>query len=410
MDPYFLEWANLLLRWLHLITVIAWVGSSFYFVFLDSNLVKPTSPDLLEKGVDGAMWAVHGGGFYNPQKYMVAPQKIHSKLHWFYWESYFTWMSGFALFSVLYLYNAKTFLIDQSLMPWTPGEAIAVALAFLVVFWLVYDRVCQWLGFRENGELWVGGVMLLVITLASYLACHWFAGRAAFLLMGAMIATSMSANVFFWIIPGQRKVVQAMTTGPKLPAEELIMHGKRGKQRSVHNTYFTLPVIFAMMSNHYGFLYSHPQHWIILVVMMLAGALIRQFFVQRHAFHQGRASNPWPFALIGCVIIASLIVAMAPKEALTGSSANTTPVTTEPVTYKELSVVLQARCYPCHGAALQMKNVRLDSPQGVAQNALNIYQQAVVLAQMPMNNATGITPEERSLIKRWYEQGAKVDP
>jgi len=410
MDPYFLEWANLLLRWLHLITVIAWVGSSFYFVFLDSNLVKPTSPDLLEKGVDGAMWAVHGGGFYNPQKYMVAPQKIHSKLHWFYWESYFTWMSGFALFSVLYLYNAKTFLIDQSLMPWTPGEAIAVALAFLVVFWLVYDRVCQWLGFRENGELWVGGVMLLVITLASYLACHWFAGRAAFLLMGAMIATSMSANVFFWIIPGQRKVVQAMTTGPKLPAEELIMHGKRGKQRSVHNTYFTLPVIFAMMSNHYGFLYSHPQHWIILVVMMLAGALIRQFFVQRHAFHQGRASNPWPFALIGCVIIAGLIVAMAPKEALTGSSANTTPVTTEPVTYKELSVVLQARCYPCHGAALQMKNVRLDSPQGVAQNALNIYQQAVVLAQIPMNNATGITPEERSLIKRWYEQGAKVDP
>lgn len=410
MDPYFLEWANLLLRWLHLITVIAWVGSSFYFVFLDSNLVKPTSPDLLEKGVDGAMWAVHGGGFYNPQKYMVAPQKIHSKLHWFYWESYFTWMSGFALFSVLYLYNAKTFLIDQSLMPWTPGEAIAVALAFLVVFWLVYDRVCQWLGFRENGELWVGGVMLLVITLASYLACHWFAGRAAFLLMGAMIATSMSANVFFWIIPGQRKVVQAMTTGPKLPAEELIMHGKRGKQRSVHNTYFTLPVIFAMMSNHYGFLYSHPQHWIILVVMMLAGALIRQFFVQRHAFHQGRASNPWPFALIGCVIIAGLIVAMAPKEALTGSSANTTPVTTEPVTYKELSVVLQARCYPCHGAALQMKNVRLDSPQGVAQNALNIYQQAVVLAQMPMNNATGITPDERSLIKRWYEQGAKVDP
>ena len=410
MDPYFLEWANLLLRWLHLITVIAWVGSSFYFVFLDSNLVKPTSPDLLEKGVDGAMWAVHGGGFYNPQKYMVAPQKIHSKLHWFYWESYFTWMSGFALFSVLYLYNAKTFLIDQSLMPWTPGEAIAVALAFLVVFWLVYDRVCQWLGFRENGELWVGGVMLLVITLASYLACHWFAGRAAFLLMGAMIATSMSANVFFWIIPGQRKVVQAMTTGPKLPAEELIMHGKRGKQRSVHNTYFTLPVIFAMMSNHYGFLYSHPQHWIILVVMMLAGALIRQFFVQRHAFHQGRASNPWPFALIGCVIIAGLIVAMAPKEALTGSSANTTPVTTEPVTYKELSVVLQARCYPCHGAALQMKNVRLDSPQGVTQNALNIYQQAVVLAQMPMNNATGITPEERSLIKRWYEQGAKVDP
>ena len=410
MDPYYLEWANLLLRWLHLITVIAWVGSSFYFVFLDNNLVKPTSPDLLEKGVDGAMWAVHGGGFYNPQKYMVAPQKIHSKLHWFYWESYFTWMSGFALFTVLYLYNAKTFLIDQSLMPWTPSQAIAVALAFLVVFWLVYDRVSQWLGFRENGELWVGVVMLLVITAASYLACHWFAGRAAFLLVGAMIATSMSANVFFWIIPGQRKVVQAMTTGPKLPAEELIMHGKRGKQRSVHNTYFTLPVIFAMMSNHYGFLYSHPQHWIILVVMMLAGALIRQFFVQRHAFHQGRAGNPWPYALVGCVVIAGVIVAMAPKEVANNFAANAAPETAEPVAYQQLAVVLQARCYSCHGAALQMKNVRLDSPQGVAQNALNIYQQAVVLAQMPMNNATGITPQERALIKRWYEQGARVTP
>jgi uncharacterized membrane protein len=414
MDPYYLEWANLLLRWLHLITVIAWVGSSFYFVFLDSNLVKPTSPDLLEKGVDGAMWAVHGGGFYNPQKYLVAPQKIHSKLHWFYWESYFTWMSGFSLFSVLYLYNAKTFLIDPSLVAWTPTQASVLALAFLVVFWLVYDRVCQWLGFRENGERWVGGVMIGVITLASYLACHWFAGRAAFLLIGAMIATSMSANVFFWIIPGQRKVVQAMTTGPKLPAQELIMHGKRGKQRSVHNTYFTLPVIFAMMSNHYGFLYTHPQHWIILVVMMLAGALIRQFFVQRHAYHQGRASNPWPYALLGCVFILGVIVAMAPQASPEGNAQGDPPmgpqVREQIVDYKALSVVLEARCYPCHGAAMQMKNIRLDSPQGVAQNALNIYQQAVVLAQMPMNNATGITPQERALIGRWYEQGAKTAP
>jgi uncharacterized membrane protein len=201
-----------------------------------------------------------------------------------------------------------------------------------------------------------------------------------------------------------------MTTGPKLPAQELIMHGKRGKQRSVHNTYFTLPVIFAMMSNHYGFLYSHPHHWIILVVMMLSGALIRQFFVQRHAYHQDRAANPWPYALVGCVLILGVIVAMAPKASPSGPAEASTPANNTAVSYKELSVVLEARCYPCHGSAMQMKNIRLDSPQGVAQNALSIYQQAVVLAQMPMNNATGITPEERELIRRWYEQGAKTSP
>jgi len=150
MEAYLLDWVNLLLRWLHVITAIAWIGSSFYFVFLDNNLLRPKSPDLLEKGVDGAMWAVHGGGFYNPQKYMVAPKKIHTELHWFYWESYSTWLSGFALFTVLYLYNAGTFLIDKSLMDWSPAAAISPALGFLVAFWLIYDRICQWFGFREK--------------------------------------------------------------------------------------------------------------------------------------------------------------------------------------------------------------------------------------------------------------------
>ena len=168
MDAYLLDWANLLLRWVHVITAIAWIGSSFYFVFLDNNLIKPTSPDLLEKGVDGAMWAVHGGGFYNPQKYMVAPKKIHTKLHWFYWESYSTWLTGFALFTVLYLWNAGTFLIDKSLMDWSPAMAITAALSFLVVFWLIYDTVCRTLGFTENGELKVGIIMFLVVCFASW--------------------------------------------------------------------------------------------------------------------------------------------------------------------------------------------------------------------------------------------------
>jgi len=412
MEAYLLDWANLLLRWVHVITAIAWIGSSFYFVFLDNNLIKPTSPDLLEKGVDGAMWAVHGGGFYNPQKYMVAPKKIHTKLHWFYWESYSTWLSGFALFTVLYLWNAGTFLVDKSLMDWAPSTAGFVALSFLVLFWLVYDTVCRLFGFRPHGERIVGAVMLGVVALAAWAACQLFAGRAAFLLVGAMIATAMSANVFFWIIPGQRKVVAAMTSGQKSDPKELAIHGKRGKQRSVHNTYFTLPVIFAMLSNHYSFLYTHAHNWVWLFLMMLSGALIRQFFVQRHAFHHGRAGNPLPWAVAGVVVLLGVIVAMAPSaRPTTGSqpsAGNQAPSAEAPVTGQEVSAIVAQRCLTCHGAHLQLKGIRLDSPELLKQHAQNVYQQVSVLKVMPMNNATGITDAERERIARWFQAGAPM--
>jgi uncharacterized membrane protein len=403
METYLLEWANLLLRWVHVITAIAWIGSSFYFVFLDNNLQKPNSPDLLEKGVGGAMWAVHGGGFYNPQKYMVAPKVIHTKLHWFYWESYATWLTGFALFTVLYLYNAGTFLIDKSRMDWSPVVAGSAAVGLLVAFWLVYDTVCRAFGFRKNGELIVAGLMIVVVAFSSWLANELFAGRAAFLLVGAMIATAMSANVFFWIIPGQRKVVAAMTRGETYDANALAIHGKRGKQRSVHNTYFTLPVIFAMLSNHYSFLYTHEHRWVLLFVMMLAGALIRQFFVQRHGYHLGRAANPWPFAAVGMVLILGVIIALRPAAPV----ALIAPAV--PVTFAQVKTVLEQRCYSCHGDQVQMKNVRLDGPAHLQQNAQNVYQQVVVTQQMPMNNATGITESERALIGRWFQAGAKLD-
>jgi uncharacterized membrane protein len=406
MEAYLLDWVNLLLRWVHVITAIAWIGSSFYFVFLDNNLLKPNSPDLLEKGVDGAMWAIHGGGFYNPQKYMVAPKKIHTKLHWFYWESYSTWISGFALFTVMYLWNASTYLIDKSLMDWSPAVAITAALSFFVVFWFVYDAICRVFGFRKNGELIVATLMLCVVAFASWLACQLFAGRAAFLLVGAMIATAMSANVFVWIIPGQRKVVAAMTSGEKYDAMALAIHGKRGKQRSVHNTYFTLPVIFAMLSNHYSFLYTHPQRWLILFVMMFAGALIRQFFVQRHGYHLGRVRNPWPFAAVGVVLIVAVIVAMAPW----GAKSVAKNEQSQAATFVQVKSVIDQHCLSCHGAQVQMKNVRLDTPANIKLNAQNVYQQVSVTQQMPMNNATGITPEERQLVASWYLAGAKVEP
>jgi uncharacterized membrane protein len=267
----------------------------------------------------------------------------------------------------------------------------------LVAFWLIYDAVCRIWGFRKNGEAVVGLIMLGVIGLACWLACQLFAGRAAFLLVGAMIATAMSANVFFWIIPGQRKVVAAMTSGQPYDAGALAIHGKRGKQRSVHNTYFTLPVIFAMLSNHYSFLYTHPQHWLILFIMMIAGALIRQFFVQRHAFHLGRAGNPIPYAIAGIAVLLAVIAWIRPEPMEQGPASAAAP------TLAEVQSVIEQRCHACHGAQVQRKNIRLDSPELIRQNAQNIYQQVVITRQMPMNNATGITEPERQLIKRWYE-------
>ncbi len=407
METYLLDWANLLIRWVHVITAIAWVGSSFYFVFLDSNLIKPTSPDLLEKGVDGAMWAVHGGGFYNPQKYMVAPKTIHSHLHWFYWESYSTWLSGFALFTLMYLYNAGTYLIDKSLMDWDKADAIGIALCFLGGFWLIYDFTCRVFGFRKNGEAIVGTVMLLVITAAAYLACHWFAGRAAFLLVGAMIATAMSANVFFGIIPGQRIVVAAMTSGKPYDGKALAIHGKLAKQRSVHNTYFTLPVLFAMLSNHYSFTYTHEHNWLVLVLMMLAGAAIRQYFVLRHGFKHGRNGNPIKYAIAGVVVILAVIVWLAPtSKPAPQATLDKASVGSSALPKTDTAAILEiatTRCIMCHGSALQQKGIRLDSTAFLEKNAALVYQQVVVTKLMPMNNATGITSAERQQIADWFK-------
>lgn len=398
MEAYFLDWANLLLRWLHVITGIAWIGSSFYFVFLDNNLLAPTAEDLKAKGVDGAIWSVHGGGFYHAQKYMVAPKGgIDSHLHWFYWESYWTWMSGFALFVVLYLWNAGIFLVDKQVFDWSPMAAGAGALVFLAAFWFIYDAICRIFGQRENGDRIVGALVLLVVVCSSWIAFHLFSGRAAFLLVGASLATAMSANVFFWIIPGQRKVVAAMTSGQPYNPADYAIYGKRGKQRSVHNTYFTLPVLIAMISNHYNFVYASEHRWLILLLLMLAGALIRQFFVQRHGFKLGRAGNPWPFAAIGVVILLGMLVWLKP------APVAPTAAVPEKVDYAQIKPVLEQRCYICHGEAVQQKGIRVDSLEQANAHAQAIYQQVVVTKQMPLSNATGMTDEERAMVARWFE-------
>jgi uncharacterized membrane protein len=398
MDLYLLDWANLLLRWTHVIVAIAWIGSSFYFVFLDNSLTRPEDPGLQAKGVDGEIWAVHGGGFYNPQKYLVAPGALPEHLHWFYWESYSTWLSGFALFTVLYLFNAGTFLIDRQVHDGSPAMAVAAALAFLAFFWIVYDLICRWVGEKKGavgGDALVGGLVVAYVVGAAWLACQFFAGRAAFLMVGAMLATAMSANVFFWIIPGQRKVIAQMKAG----AEVDPIHGQRAKQRSVHNTYFTLPVLVAMLSNHYGWLYQGRHNWLVLVLLMLAGALIRHSFVVRHkALVQGRRV-PWEYAGAGTVALLALVVGLAPAPQAEQAAAS-------PVTLRDVKAVVDQRCILCHNAQVQQKGVALHTAELIRQHAQQMYQQAVVLRQMPMNNATQITDAERGLIKRWFEAGA----
>ncbi|MBL8363912.1 MAG: urate hydroxylase PuuD [Comamonas sp.] len=409
MESYLLDWANLLLRWLHVITAIAWIGSSFYFVFLDSSLTPPEDEDLKRQGVSGELWAVHGGGFYHPVKFNVAPPKLPGHLHWFYWESYSTWLSGFALFSVSYLWSAGTYLVDKSRMDWAPATAVVAALAFLVVFWLLYDAICRAFGQRKNGDAIVGALVFVLVCIASWLACHWFAGRAAFLLVGAMMATAMSANVFFWIIPGQRTVVADLKAGR--PVDPI--HGKRGKQRSVHNTYFTLPVLFAMLSGHYSFTWSHPQNWLVLILMMAAGAAIRQFFVLRHGYKLGRNAHPWPYALVGVAVLLAVVAWLRPAPASGDAikniaiGAQSTGAVAQFDT-KELQAVLQQRCVQCHGAEVQMKGLRLDVPEQVASRASLIYQQVVQQKLMPLNNATQMTEAERALVARWFQAGAPV--
>ncbi|MEN2675691.1 urate hydroxylase PuuD [Herbaspirillum huttiense] len=413
MEAYLLDWLNLLLRWLHVITAIAWIGSSFYFVWLDNSLVAPTDPDLKEKGVGGELWAVHGGGFYNPQKYLLAPKVLPEHLHWFYWESYSTWLSGFALFSLLYLFNANVFLVDRNVFDMSASMAGGTAIAFLVFNWLIYDAICSTIGDRAGADRLVNILVGLQVIVSVWAACHLFSGRAAFLISGASLATIMSANVLVWIIPGQRKMVASMRAGQ---APDPI-HGKRGKQRSVHNTYFTLPVLFAMLSNHYSMTYSAPHNWIVLLCIMAAGALIRQFFVLRH-----KGGYNWWYPGIAVALLLAVILWMSPAmqskpvAAVAPSSSAAPAPAGEAVAagpFAQVQQVIQARCIQCHAAKPTLmpvpgKGVLLDSPEHISQHAQQIYQQAVVQKAMPLGNMTQITDDERAIIGKWFESGAPV--
>ncbi|WP_332851431.1 urate hydroxylase PuuD [Duganella sp. S19_KUP01_CR8] len=397
--PYGLEWLNLIVRWLHIITGIAWIGASFYFVWLD-NSIRPPAPgsELAKKGVSGELWAVHGGGFYNPQKYLVAPAELPKDLHWFKWEAYSTWLSGIALLTIAYYFNAQAMMIDKSVADIGSWQAIGIGIGTLVVGWTVYDLLCRSpLGQRD---LWFGVVVFALIVGAAYGLTHVLSGRAAYIHVGALIGTIMVGNVLMLIIPGQRKMVEAMSAG-RLPDP---IHGQKAKQRSVHNNYFTLPVLFIMISNHYAMTYRNDHAWLVLAFIMAAGVFIRHFFNLRH---KGRVE--WRYPAVGVALLVGVAVAIAPPRPVAVAAA------ADPAAqFGKVKAVIDQRCVACHSAhpsqagfATAPAGVMLDSAEQVHQNAEKIYKQSVQLKAMPLANLTNMTDAERAQIATWFESGAK---
>lgn len=397
LGPYGLEWLNLLVRWLHIIAGIAWIGASFYFVWLD-NTIRPPAPgsDLERKGVAGELWAVHGGGFYNPQKYLVAPSQLPPELHWFKWEAYTTWLSGFALLVIVYYLNARAMMVDRSVADLSSWQAVGVGLGSLVTGWLVYDLLCRSpLGRRP---LAFGVVIFLLLVASGWALTQLLSGRAAYLHVGAMIGTIMVANVAMLIIPGQRRMVDAMLAGARPDPQD----GIRAKQRSVHNNYFTLPVLFLMISNHYAMTYNHPHAWAVLGAIMLAGVLIRHFFNLRH---KGRVEWKYPAAGVAVLLVLAVLLApAAPPRVETARGG---------VDFARVRAIMDQRCVSCHAArptqpgfAAAPGGVLLDTPEQVGQHAARIYQQTVQLKAMPLANLTRMTDAERALVAAWFEAGA----
>ena len=390
MDPYANEWLDLLVRWLHVVAAIAWIGSSFYFIALDNHLRPPKDEADAERGVGGEAWEIHGGGFYQVQKYRLAPKTLPEPLYWFKWEAYTTWLSGFALLIVLYYFNANTFLIDKSVADLRPWQAISISVALLIAAWLVYDGLCRLI----PNDVALAAVLLVLVTLAAWGVSHLFSGRAEYIQIGAMLGTMMAGNVFFVIIPAHWELIRAKQAGREPSAAA----GLRAKQRSVHNNYLTLPVVFTMISNHFPITYGHSYSWLILVALLVIGAWVRHFFNVRHT---GRTA--WWIPVTAALAIAAVAVAIRPH----GSSGGTA------VPFTRAQAIVQARCVPCHSAHPTKVDVApmglvFDTPKQIHAQASLIEQVAVTTKVMPLGNETGMTQAERDTLGAWIQQGAKT--
>ncbi len=399
-----LDWISLLVRWTHVIAGIAWIGSSFYFIALDAGL-QPNAR--LDPRVKGEAWQVHGGGFYQIQKFAVAPEFMPEHLTWFKWEAYGTWIFGFTLLVLTYYLNPSVYLIDTSVINIDVADAVPAAAASLVIGWFVYDLLCRsWLG-RETVRLAISGFVLLCA--ATYGYTHVFSGRGAFIQVGALVGSIMAANVLFIIIPGQRKTVASLLKGE----EPDPIHGQIAKQRSVHNNYLTLPVVFTMLSNHYSFTYASPKtSWLILACIFIASFLVRHWF---NTLHAGEATGAkpdwrlWPAAAVPvlCAIVLGIISRPAVPVAEAGAA---------PVTFADVKHIVDQRCHVCHSARPQFpgfaeapKGIMFDTPAQIKRLAPQILVQAVKTRTMPLGNVTEITEAERSALGSWIVAGSKLN-
>jgi uncharacterized membrane protein len=392
-------WLEFALRWLHVITGIAWIGSSFYFIALDLGLRREPKP---ASGADGEEWQVHGGGFYHIEKYMVAPAQLPEHLTWFKWESYWTWLSGFALLAVVYYLGAEFYLIDPEVMELAPWQAILISMASLALGWVLYNTLCR--AFVEADQTLLMAALFAVLVAASWGYTQVFSGRAALLHLGAFTATIMSANVFLVIIPNQKIVVADLKAGRAPDAR----YGKIAKQRSTHNNYLTLPVLFLMLSNHYPLAFASPYNWAIASLVFLMGVSIRHWFNTRHA----RKGNPhwtWLVTVLLLIAIVWLSTLRAPAPEAEARLQGTALRYAEAEGFGEVADIVLGRCSMCHAAEPNWdglywppKGVRLDSHEAVARHAREIYLQAGLGRAMPPGNLSYMEEAERAAIVAWF--------
>ncbi|MCJ8274349.1 MAG: urate hydroxylase PuuD [Psychrosphaera sp.] len=395
MDPYINEWLNLIIRFAHLVTGVAWIGASFYFVWLDNHLQTPPKwKD--EKGIKGDLWAVHGGGFYEVAKYKLAPPEIPKTLHWFKWEAYTTWLTGFLLLTLMFYVGAESYLIDRRVADLTQMQAIGIGLGSIIVGFGSYELLVR-TKLKDHGLI-LGIILLIVVTALSYGLTQVFSARGAYIHIGAIIGSIMAGNVFFGIIPSQKALVDAVKNGTAPdPA-----HGMNAKLRSTHNTYTTLPILFIMISNHYPITYNHEYNWLVLVVIIMLTAAVRQYFVMRHFGKQK------PVILVGAVVgLVALAFAIAPKAVKVDA--------TQTLDIAKVEQIIKSRCSTCHSATptdevftVAPAGVAFDDIQTMSQWASRIKARGVDSKDMPLMNKTNMTEQERQYLALWYAKGAPI--
>ena len=400
-DAYTANWLHLIARWAHILTGAAWIGTSFYFIFLNNSIRPPDNEQDSGAKVKGVVWMVHGGAFYRTTKYDGAPERLPTTLHWFKWEAYLTWISGIAMLALIYWGQARAYMVDPAVADISTTQAVLTGVGSIVGGWIVYDLLIRTLWTRPK---LVSAIGVAALTGLAYLLTNTLSARAAYIHIGAIIGTIMAANVLFVIIPNQRVMVDAMLDGKKPDTSK----GAAGALRSLHNNYLTLPVLFIMVSNHFPFTYGSSWSWAVLVAISVIGAMGRHWF----NLHEQGTKNQW---LLPAAALALLSLAFAMKPADRAVLAPEAAVATGPA-WADVNAVFQRRCVTCHSATptqpgfpVAPLGMMMDTPEQISAKRDSIHERTVVLKTMPIGNMTQMTDEERALVDAWYQAGAKTE-